>query len=88
MNQQLSKEQKLELYNKLKNDYESVFNSTAGLNIVEDLKKSAFFYSSSFSSDSLQMAFNEGCRRVVLHIIDMAVVKPKTEEPTKAKTGE
>jgi len=72
----------MEKANKMKMDYESVFTSEAGLRVLEDLKKSSFFYMSSFTPDSMQTAHNEGARRLVLHIEAMSKVAPEAHKQT------
>ena len=73
---------------KLKKDYEDLFSTGTGKRVLEDVKKSAFIHTSSFNSDALQMAFNEGKREMALHLIFMSTPLPETKEQPKAITGD
>ena len=74
---------------KMKSDYESVFSSPAGQRVVEDIKKSAFIYKTSFNTDALMMAKNEGKREIALNIEFMATIQKELAEENKtAITGE
>jgi len=73
---------------KLKKDYEDLFSTGTGQRVLEDIKKSCFINTSSFNSDALHMAFNEGRREVALHLIFMSTPQPEAKEQPKAITGE
>ena len=73
---------------KMKLDYEKVFSSSEGQRVLEDIKKSSFFYTSSYNSDALFMAKNEGKREIALNIEFMATIQPEVAENKSAITGE
>jgi hypothetical protein len=58
----------------MKQDYVDVFSSEKGKKVLEDLKRKCFFDKPTFSPDGMKMAFNEGKRAVVLHIMAMMTV--------------
>lgn len=60
-------------------DYENIFSQEAGKRVLKDLMLSCMVDKSTFSSDPLVMAFNEGKREVGLHIKYMAEPKSKKE---------
>ena len=78
---------KLELLNKIKADYERVFGTDEGKRVLEDLKKSAFINGTSFNVDTHVMAYNEGARTTVLHMIDMSKPNPKRDVKAQAIKG-
>lgn len=55
-------------------DYQVVFNTPQGKRVLLDMMKNHKMLSSSFDSDALQMARNEGERNVVLRILSMLKV--------------
>ena len=52
-------------------DYQALFGSEMGLRVLWDLMENHNMLRPSFSRDSLEMAFNEGQRNVVLRILKM-----------------
>jgi len=56
----------------LKQDYEDVFSSTKGKNVLSDIIASGALNRSIFNSDSLEMASDAGKQELALHIKDMA----------------
>jgi len=58
----------IEKAEQLRKDYQSVFNSESGKNVLEDLKKVCFYYDTTINEMPHIMAFNEGQRGVILHI--------------------
>jgi hypothetical protein len=75
--QQQDKEKKAEEYfNQMKADYEAVFNSEPGKRVLEDLKWACFYQRTTFATDALTIAVNEGRRIVCLHLIHMATPRP------------
>jgi hypothetical protein len=52
----------------LRKDYQSVFNTEAGKRVLEDLKRTCFYYGPTIHAQPHIMAYNEGQRNVVLHI--------------------
>lgn len=68
----------------IKMDYENIFSQEAGQRVLKDLMLSCMVDKSTFSSDSLKMAFNEGKREVGLHIKYMAEPKSKKDDKKKA----
>ena len=91
MPKQSPQERKLKMekeFDKMKSDYEAVFSSPAGQRVLEDIKKSGYFYRSTFNIDALSMAKNEGIRTFALHVVDLATPKPEeNKENKKAITG-
>ena len=83
----LQPDKKLELLKQLKEDYERVFGTSEGKRVLEDLQKSAFIKKTSFNVDTHIMAFNEGARTTVLHVMDMAMPKPKEQLKSQAIKG-
>jgi len=72
-------------FRKIKYDFETLFATPEGKRILEDLQKSCFINNTSFSTDSLEMAFNEGKRMICLHIMGMATPVPEnTDKPKEA----
>lgn len=68
----------LEQINKIKAlqvAYRKCFESEHGKIVFDDLKKRCFISETTFDADSRITAFNEGCRSVVLHIIDAMKVR-------------
>jgi hypothetical protein len=58
--------------------YQKVFDSPEGIEVLNDLVAVHRVLSSTFDKDSLQMAFNEGERNVILrilHILNLDVAK-------------
>ncbi len=53
----------------LRQSYNMFFTSEDGKIVLEDLKKVCFFNTTTINDSSNAMAFNEGQRAVVLHII-------------------
>ena len=49
--------------------YKSVFSSEAGRTVLYDLIRSCGVFDSSFNSNSLKMAYNEGRRSAVLSLL-------------------
>lgn len=68
----------------IKTDYENIFSQEAGQRVLKDIMLSCLVDKSTFSSDSLVMAFNEGKREVGLHIKYMAEPKSKKEVKKEA----
>lgn len=68
----------------IKTDYENIFSQEAGQRVLKDIMLSCMVDKSTFSSDSLVMAFNEGKREVGLHIKYMAEPKSKKEVKKEA----
>jgi hypothetical protein len=69
-----------EVAEQLRKDYQTVFNSEEGQRVLEDLKKTCFFYSSTIDSTPHVMGFNEGQRTAMLHIdtkLKLSVLKIK-----------
>jgi len=52
----------------LRKDYKTTFESESGQRVLNDLKKTCFYNTSTINESSNVMAFNEGQRAVVLHI--------------------
>ena len=69
--QQLQNKQQ-EIFNKLKQDYETVFATEMGLRVLNDIIISAGIHKEIFSSDPLKMSHSEGKRCLGLHIAQMA----------------
>lgn len=57
-------------------DYKTVFESEAGKEVLYDLMKVGSFLQSSFDSDPITMAFNEGQRNMVLRILTLLKQDP------------
>lgn len=69
-----------------KQSYVDTFESAAGLKVLEDLSRLAFANRTTFDANPQQMAFNEGQRSVVLHIINsMKIDLEKTEKLLKTQ---
>ena len=49
--------------------YKEVFGSEAGKEVLDDLMKSNYFFTSTQTGDSHESAFNEGRRSVILAIL-------------------
>ena len=58
----------IEVAEQLRKDYQSVFNSEEGQRVLEDLKKTCFYYSPTLHEMPHFMAAQEGQRLVILHI--------------------
>ena len=52
----------------LRKDYQSVFGTEAGQRVLEDLKKTCFYYSPTIHEIPHIMAYQEGQRNVMIHI--------------------
>ena len=50
--------------------YKEVFGSEAGKEVLDDLMKSNYFFTSTQTGDSHESAFNEGRRSVILAILN------------------
>jgi hypothetical protein len=50
-------------------DYQGIFNSPQGRNVLKDMMRAHGFLGSSFSTNVLEMAQKEGERNVVLRIL-------------------
>ena len=50
--------------------YKEVFTTEAGQEVLDDLMKSNYFFTSTQTGDSHESAFNEGRRSVVLTILN------------------
>ena len=60
-------------------DYQFVFNSNEGKNILEDLKKRCHFYNTTHvKGDSHESAFYEGQRSIVVFM--ESLIKSKTDK--------
>lgn len=69
--------------------YQSVFESSDGEKVLEDLNKRAFGIRSTFHENPQRMAFNEGQRSIILHIKGMMNIDiKKTESLIKQQQGE
>jgi len=78
-----------EVAEQVRKDYQTVFNSEAGQRVLEDLKKTCFYYSPTIDAEPHVMAFNEGQRATMLHIetkIKLSVVKIKELENERGQT--
>ena len=69
--QQLQSKQQ-EIFNKLKQDYETVFATEMGLRVLNDIVISSGINKEIVSRDPLKMAHSEGKRCLGLHIAQMA----------------
>jgi hypothetical protein len=78
---------RIELLNKIIADYEKVFGTPEGMRVLEDLKKSSHINKTSFNVDTHIMAYNEGARTTVLHIMDMSKPKPRKDVQAQAIRG-
>lgn len=67
-------------YLKIKHKYEAVFSSPDGQKVLEDIIKSGFMFRTTFSSDPMEMARDEGKREFALHIKDMATPQPEAKK--------
>lgn len=54
--------------NQLRRDYHTVFDSEQGQRVLEDLKHTCFYYSTTINNVPHVMSYNEGQRNVLLHI--------------------
>tara|TARA_R100000664_G_C2740293_1_gene128898 strand:+ start:97 stop:348 length:252 start_codon:yes stop_codon:yes gene_type:complete len=61
----------------LKNDYSIVFNSPEGRRVLHDILKNTHILEPTFSTDSIQMAFNEGARNEALRVLSILQFKPE-----------
>ena len=61
----------------LTNDYSIIFNSPEGRRVLHDLLKNTHILEPTFSTDPLQMAFNEGARNEALRILSILQFKPE-----------
>lgn len=52
-------------------DYHAVFDSAPGKRVLEDLQVTHYMRTSTFSTDAIEMAKNEGERNVVLRILSI-----------------
>jgi len=52
----------------LRKDYNTVFTSESGARVLEDLKRTCFYYSTTIHELPHVMANQEGQRNVILHI--------------------
>jgi hypothetical protein len=52
----------------LRKDYQSVFTSENGQRVLEDLKKTCFYYDTTLHEQPHIMSYQEGLRNVILHI--------------------
>ena len=50
--------------------YKEIFGSEAGKEVLDDLMKSNYFFTSTQTGDSHETAFNEGRRSVILAILN------------------
>ena len=69
-----------EVAEQLRKDYQSVFNSEEGQRVLEDLRKTCFYYTPTLDQMPHVMAYNEGQRNVMLHIetkLKLSAVKIK-----------
>jgi len=70
----------------LREDYKKVFTTEEGKRVLADLEKTCFFKSTIFvPNDALTMAFNEGNRAVLLHIL--TILELNIEELEKLSAG-
>jgi len=63
------------------NLYKRFFDSEDGREVLADLKKDCYFNGSTYAPEALAMAYREGMRNVVLHIVTM--IELNTEEMRK-----
>ena len=59
------------------NLYKKVFSSEEGRKVLVDMAKATNIHGTSFDSDQLQMAFNEGQKAVVLRILRTIETDPE-----------
>lgn len=67
----------------IRKDYQKVFNSEEGQRVLEDLKKTCFYYIPTIDVMPHVMSFNEGQRATILHIetkLKLSAVKLKELE--------
>ncbi len=69
--QQLQSKQQ-ETFNKLKQDYETVFSTETGRRVLNDIILSSGINKEIFNSDPMKMSHSEGKRCLGLHIAEMA----------------
>ena len=77
----------------LKQAYSEVFLTPNGQTVLEDLKRVAFFNSTTINQIPHIMGFNEGQRAVVLHIIsrmnlDVLKLKEGSDDKGQSKSDE
>ena len=77
-----------EVAEQLRKDYQSVFNSEEGQRVLEDLKKTCFYYSPTIDQFPHIMAANEGQRLVMLHIETKLKLDLKKLEELKNERGQ
>ena len=53
-----------------RSSYQEIFNSEVGKEVLDDLMKSNYFFTSTQTGDSHESAFNEGRRSVILAILN------------------
>jgi len=58
-------------------DYQKVFNSPEGKNVLNDLNRTCFLTQSTFTGDTHDSAFNEGQRAVLLRIYSILKTQPE-----------
>ncbi len=52
----------------MREDYIKVFSSEEGKRVLADLEKVGFYKTTTFTTDAIALAFNEGNRAFLLHI--------------------
>ena len=82
-----------EVAEQTRKDYQSVFSSEAGQRVLEDLKKTCFFYNTTFdpsvANQPFVSFFCEGQRATVLHIetkLKLSAQKLKELENDRGQT--
>jgi len=78
-----------EIAQQKRSDYQKVFGSEEGLRVLEDLKKTCFYYSPTIHEFPHVMSYNEGQRNVMIHIetqLKLTAVKVKELEHERGQT--
>jgi hypothetical protein len=89
--QELNKDQeeyiaKLEI---LRGDYCEVFSGDRGKHILEDLERKCYAHRTTFSVEATEMAFREGQRSILLHILNMQQIDTeRTKQMLKQQKAE
>ena len=66
-----SNEKKVKEIEARKKAYKDTFSSGSGVEVLEDLRKRCYGDYTTFTRDSLELAFREGIRSVYLYISNM-----------------
>jgi hypothetical protein len=78
----------IEKAEQLRKDYQTVFNSEAGQRVLEDLRKTCFYYDTTLNELPHVMAHSEGLRNVVLHIETKLKLTPDKLKELQSERGQ